>query len=496
MPISLYDNRMKFSKQDKLQLKKHGISPALANEQLSRFKKGFPFVKLIKPCTINQGVLKLTAQEESRAEKVFKRMMPGKKAVKFVPASGAASRMFHFLQENKPEFEDLKKSFIKNLPCFAFYEDLVAVLCKQGHDIRALRRARKLEPILKALLDSSGLGYREAPKGMILFHGKGKKKRTAFQEQLSEALLFSSGKVTRIHFTLPSEMRAKTKKHINDSLRLFKNARFILTDSIQSPATDCLAVEPSGKPVRDKGGEMLLRPAGHGALLDNLNRINADFIYVKNIDNILPAPQRGEADRWKRILSGFFLEVQAELFRAQKTLTQKKLSPAEALQALRIAEKLGWRGRGRKDLISFLNRPLRIGGVVANTGEPGGGPFWIKNAQGLSSQIVESAEVNFKSKEQDSIWRASTHFNPVEFVCGVCDYRGKKYNLMDFADLERGLITKKNYQGREIRVMELPGLWNGGMGNWLTLFIEIPGAVFAPVKTVLDLLRKEHQVKK
>ncbi len=485
-----------FSNQDKTFLKKHGILPSEAEEQLRRFKRGFPFVDLAKPCTVKDGILKLSAKEERRAEAIFKRSMIDRKAVKFVPASGAASRMFHFLQETKPEFEDLKKAFLKNLPRFAFYEDLTAVLRKQGHDIQALRRARKLEPILKALLDPSGLGYRQAPKGLIFFHGKGKNKRTAFQEQLSEAVLFSSRGKTRVHFTLPAEMRTKAKKHLSQSARFFKETRFILTDSIQSPATDCLAADKSGKPVRNERGEVLLRPAGHGALLTNLNRIDADFIYIKNIDNILPQAKRREADRWKRILSGFFLETQEQLCQAQKALSQKKLSPTQALQVLRFAEKLGWRGHGRKELTAFLNRPLRVGGVVANTGEPGGGPFWIRNEQGLSPQIVESAEVNFKSKGQELIWRASTHFNPVEFVCGVCDYRGKKYNLMDFADAERGLITRKNYNGREIHVMELPGLWNGGMGNWLTLFVEIPGIVFAPVKTVLDLLRKEHQVKR
>jgi len=484
------------SNRDKAFLKSRGILPSQAEKQLQRFKLGFPFVKLVKPCTIQEGVLKLTAKEQGRAEAVFNQMLLRKKAVKFVPASGAASRMFHFLQEAKPEFEDLKKTFLKNLPRFSFYEDLKVVLHKQGHDIQSLRRKHKIEPILQALLESSGLGYRQTPKGLILFHGKGKSKRTAFQEQLSEALLFSSGKVTQVHFTLPAETRGEAQKHLKQATRLFKNTRFILTDSIQSPATDCLAADHAGAPVRDERGEILLRPAGHGALLNNLNRIHADLIYVKNIDNILPQSKRREADRWKRILSGFFLEMQAELFQAQKVLSQKKISPAQALQVLRLAEKFGWRGQGRKELASFLNRPLRVGGVVANTGEPGGGPFWIRNEQGLSPQIVESAEVNFKSKQQELIWRSSTHFNPVEFVCGVCDFRGKKYNLMDFADQERGLISRKNYLGREIRVMELPGLWNGGMGNWLTVFVEIPGTVFAPVKTVLDLLRKEHQVKK
>ncbi len=485
-----------FSSADAAELKKRGISIAKAEEQLRRFKRGFPFVELVKPCTVQEGIWKLSQAEEKNAENLFSRVAPSKQIVKFVPASGAASRMFHFLQESKPEVEDLKKSFLKNLPQFAFYEELKRAMRKRGLDLEKLRRQKKLAAIVQALLENQGLGYQRAPKGLILFHGRRKTARTAFQEQLAEAVLFQDKKRrVRAHFTLPVETRGDAVRHLQKARRLFSKYRFNITDSVQSPATDCLAVDERGFPARGETGKLLLRPAGHGALLENLNQIKADVVYIKNIDNILPEAKRREADRWKKILTGVFLEIQADVFWAQAVIRQKKISPEQALRLLKTAAKLGWQGKGREALRVFFDRPLRVGGVVPNTGEPGGGPFWIRSKNGLSAQIVESAEVNFRSTAQDRIWRSSTHFNPVEFVCGVCDYRGKKYNLMNYVDRERSIITRKSDRGRAIRAMELPGLWNGGMGDWLTVFVEIPAAVFAPVKTVLDLLRKEHQVK-
>ena len=502
-----------FSKQDERQAKKRGISVAEMTKQMSRFKKGFSFVRLTSPCVVNKGIIKLSPQEQNRAEKHFLAVAWQKKSVKFVPASGAASRMFLFLEDAKPEYNDLKKLFLKRLPDFAFYSELAKAIKKKGLDIMKLRRAKDLKPIVEALLEEDGLDYRQAPKGMILFHREGKKARTGFEEQLSEGILFADKKGrAQLHFTLPSQSRMEVRNHLKIAARGARHS-FLLSDSIQSPATDCLAMEKSGEPVRTDKRQLLFRPAGHGALLSNLNHIKkAGFIYVKNIDNILPTANRKESDQWKRILCGVFLETQEKTFKAQKILEKKKMMPEEALFVIQLAAKLGWkapssfsqrlggspnRHKGRESLSHFFHRPLRVCGMVPKTGEPGGGPFWTKNRYGnITPQIVESAEVNFKSKQQETIWRSSTHFNPVEFVCGTYDAHGKKFNLMEFADAERGLIAKKNYQGREIRVMELPGLWNGGMANWITVFIEISVSAFAPVKTALDLLRPEHQPRK
>ncbi len=484
-----------FSAKDRSYLQKRGISTIQANKQLERFRTGFPFVELLDPCTAGKGVLRLSLQEQKQAEARFLKEVSAIQIQKFVPASGAASRMFHFLEDANPDFDGLKNKFLKHLPDFAFYPALAETLKKSGQDILKLRKAKKLAPIVKALLEKEGLGYGQAPKGMVLFHRDGAQARTAFAEQLNEAVVFAgSGKKISVHFTLPETARAQVRRQLKNTAAKMRSYKVTLSDSIQSPATDCLAVEKEGGLIRTSQGAPLLRPSGHGALLDNLNKIKSKIIYVKNIDNILPAHKRGEADRWKRILTGVFIQTQAEIFNAQKILKKKKMSPHEALLALRLAQRLGWHGAGRKNLTAFFNRPLRVCGMVPNAGEPGGGPFWTRDSEGnVSAQIIESAEVNFKNKKQEQIWRSSTHFNPVEFVCGAHDFSGKKYDLTRFVDENRGIISKKSYQGREIRVMELPGLWNGSMAHWLTLFVEIPGSVFAPVKTVLDLLRSEHQ---
>lgn len=484
---------------DLAQLKKHGLSSQIIKAQLKRFKQGFPWVCLVAPCVIGKGIFKLSPAEEKRAEAFFLEQAHRQSILKFVPASGAASRMFHFLEDPASEYDFLKEKFLKHLPDFAFYSELAHVLKKRGLNLVKLRQAKNLQPIVQALLEEEGLGYRKAPKGSVLFHYAGKQSRTAFEEQMRESLILKGKKKkVQIHFTLPESLRTQTQAQLKKTLKTLPHKKVLVTDSVQSSATDCLALEKKGTPARDNKGKLLLRPAGHGALLANLNQIKADLIYVKNIDNILPEKNRHEADRWKRILGGVFLEWQAQIFKAQKILKKKKVSPAQALELLKLAHNLGWnipeRGGARKNLEAFFNRPLRVCGMVPNTGEPGGGPFWTRDSKGiLSPQIIESAEVHFKDKKQERIWKSSTHFNPVDFVCGVYNARGKKYDLFNHVDSERGLITQKTYQGRKIRGMEMPGLWNGGMADWISIFVEIPGVTFAPVKTVLDLLRKEHQ---
>ena len=350
-----------FLEKDRALLKKNGILSTRAAEQLTRFRKGFPFVELMDPCVVGKGIVKLSPAEQKKAEADFFREAPPKKILKFVPASGAASRMFHFLEDPSPEFADLKQKFLKHLPDLAFYSKLELSLKETGQDLLTLRKTKKLTPILNTLLEENGLGYRQAPKGMILFHGHGKSARTAFAEQLSEAAIFEgSEKKIRAHFTLPETARALVRQHLKENVLSMRGKKFILSDSIQSPTTNCLAIEATGAPARTQGGELLLRPAGHGALLGNLNEIKSEMIYVKNIDNILPAQKRKEADKWKRILGGVFLETQKQVFLAQKILNQKKMRPAEVLSVLRLAERLGWQAASRKSLTAFIHRPLRV----------------------------------------------------------------------------------------------------------------------------------------
>lgn len=479
------------------ELKRHGISSARAEEQLRALKKGFSFAKLARPATLNDGIWKLSPPEQKFAEQKFLELMHRKNILKFVPASGAASRMFQFLEDQDPKYGESKKKFLDNLPRLAFYDALARAAKRNGQDLKVLRKQKNLAAIAALLLNSDGLGYRLEPKGGILFHGKGKKARTAFEEQLAEAVELL-GKSPSVHFTLPIPKRRELRRFLKQTSKKY-SAKIKLTDSVQEPATDHLALEKNGRPVKDGAGHLLLRPSGHGALLGNLNQICADAIFVKNIDNILPRQNRKEADRWKRILGGVFFETQFKVFEAQRILKQSKMTPAELLFVLKTAALLGAPRTALRDrhlLSLFLNRPLRICGMVPNSGEPGGGPFWVESGRGASLQIIESAEVNLKNPGQNKIWQQSTHFNPVDFICGVCDHRGKKYNLHQFKDPSRGMIAEKNYSGRTIKVMELPGLWNGSMADWITVFVEVPASTFAPVKTVLDLLRKEHQVEK
>ncbi len=350
-----------FSRQDKSQLIKQGISIARANEQLQRFQNGFPPVEVVEPCGITAGIIRLSAKDQKNAQAKFKKEILKKKTVKFVPASGAASRMFQFLQDPKPEYDALKEKFLKNLPSFAFYPELATVMKKKGQDIVKLRKAGNLAPIVSALLEKDGLGYGHAPKGMILFHRSGKKARTPFEEHIGEALLFKNAqRKVQIHFTLPLDARSEVRRHLKSAGKLLKGCRVGLSDSVQSPATDCLAAEKNGAPVRDENGQLLLRPAGHGALLQNLNEIQADLIYVKNIDNILSQKKRGESDRWKKIIGGIFFETQERVFQAQRILESKKITPADAVRVLKLAQELGWKGSGRKSLADFFNRPMTL----------------------------------------------------------------------------------------------------------------------------------------
>ncbi len=376
-------------------------------------------------------------------------------------------------------------------------------------DIESLLSRGQYKNILEYILTAKGLDYADLPKGLIKFHRYPDHSRTPFEEHLVEAAAYVKDRngVARIHFTISPEHEGAIKNHIERVRDRYEKSgvKYEITFSYQKPSTDTVAVDLENRPFRDAEGKLVFRPGGHGALLENLYELEGDIIFIKNIDNVVPDRLKGETYLYKRVLGGLLVELQKQIFQYLDRISKGDLNEPLIEEIIGFASDrlyivLPKRiGQGTKEekadfLFSRLNRPLRVCGIVKNQGEPGGGPFWVEHADGTSSmQIVESSQVNMKSAGQKEIWESSTHFNPVDLVCGVRDYLGKAFNLMNFTDPETGFISTKSYEGRELKALELPGLWNGGMANWNTVFVEVPIITFNPVKTVFDLLRKEHQ---
>ncbi len=366
-----------------------------------------------------------------------------------------------------------------------------------------------LELILNTLLGSDGLGYADIPKGLVPFHSYGEERRTAFFEHFKEAIGYINSRGTAsMHFTIPPAFAERFAREEKEAASLLSSegVSFDVAYSVQDPQTDTIAVTMDNVPVSDADGSPLRRPAGHGALLKNLNELSYDCIFVKNIDNVAKEGLLPDTVKWKKTLGGVLLSIQRRVFRYTEALSSSWTSEAlerEIISFCReellmdLSRKLsGLSGAGRREfLFRALHRPIRVCGVVKNVGEPGGGPFWVEGEGGESLQIVESAEIDRNSFAQRRIWESSTHFNPVDIVCGVKDFKGKKFNLTGFVDPEAGIITEKTLGTKKIKALELPGLWNGSMSGWITVFVEVPSTTFNPVKTVWDLLKEPHQVK-
>jgi hypothetical protein len=455
-----------------------GIDRAEAARQLALLASPPPPARLARPCTVGDGILRL---DEARLEQLEARGRAARddgRLMKFVPASGAATRMFRALaavRERLPEASadeietaaaagdaDARAAldFVAALPRLALARQLAERLGLAVDGLEARARSAPLGPLLGELLDPAGLGAGEAPKALLAFHLAAEGPRTAFVEHLIEGLGYLADRdgTARYHFTIPPGGRERFERELAAGRSAAgAHSRLNVAFSEQSRATDTLALELDGRPARDATGRLLLRPAGHGALLGNLESTAGDLVAIKNIDNVLPAPRHAEIARWQRVLAG-------------------------------LADELWREGRGDE-------RPLRVAGVVANAGEPGGGPFWVAAAGGGESrQIVESSQVDRRDPAQRSIWGSSTHFNPVNLVVALRDRAGRAHELERFVDPSTSFVTTKSEGGRELRVLERPGLWNGAMARWATVFVEVPAATFAPVKTVLDLARDAHAV--
>ncbi len=484
--------------------------------QIERFKRGYPFRRLLRPATAGDGIRRL-GEEESRAlQRQYEDSLPETSVCKFVPASGAASRMFRDLAVLREAFssgeavldhqrEKALERFLSNAARFSFADLLEQRL---GEKIEKVASSGNFGLIFDALLGDDGLGYGNVPKGLVPFHSYGGERRTAFCEHFREALGYIGSRGTAsMHFTISPAFAGEFAREEKRAVSLFSSEgiSFDVTYSVQDPGTDTIAVAMDNTPVKDADGSLLRRPAGHGALLKNLDELCYDCIFIKNIDNVAKEALLPDTVKWKKTLGGLLLSIQRRVFRYAEAVSSRRISESlereivsfcrEELLMDLSRELSGLSEADRRErLLHALNRPLRVCGVVKNAGEPGGGPFWVEGEGGECLQIVESAEVDHVSSSQRHVWEISTHFNPVDIVCGVKDFKGEKFSLPGFVDPEAGIITEKTFGTMKIKTLELPGLWNGSMSGWITVFVEVPSTTFNPVKTVWDLLKEPHQV--
>ncbi len=474
----------------------------LNTENMERYRaileKGYPFIKLAGICTRGEEIKTFSETEKEDLRSLY-RDQKDLRIVKFVPASGAASRMFKdlFTALERGQFSEKVNSLFTHLKLYAFAKEWLE---KAGMPEKETYTDSEKKELLKVLLLPEGMDYGNLPKGMIAFHQyPDGHVRTAFEEHFHEGAMYArSGDKTHLHFTIPADNQEVVKAHLQsltDCLNHLLKTEFIVETSIQKSSTDTPAIyEDTGDWVRTSNGELLFRPAGHGALLENLNGIEADLIFVKNIDNVVPDSQKPTTVANKELLAGVLLKAQKGLFKHLQDLQDNKLDipTCEAF----VQKWFGYSLNGLTDdqIHDILNRPLRVCGMVKNEGEPGGGPFIVDEGNGQSSlQIVEGAQIEPGNPSQEAIAKSATHFNPVDLVIGMKGFRGKTFNLLEYRNNNTGMVVSKNYQSRNIRALELPGLWNGSMHFWNTIFVEVPIATFNPVKTVFDLSREAHR---
>lgn len=511
---------MMFTEADKALLQKKGILEEHVQSQVDTFKEGIPFVDIQKAAVIGDGLQKFNLAEESDLIEFFESKRKNLSLLKFVPASGAASRMFKSLFNFIDSFNSNEQSF-SDYTSATNDKAMISFFEKYQHfpffDIVRERIAGKYSTedeakylFVKEMLSEDALNYGFYPKGLLPFHKYGSHISTAFEEHLKEAALYAEtdGKA-KLHFTISPQhttMFEREFKLASERVKSEKGIDFQVSYSFQKPATDTIAVDLNNEPFRNTDGSLLFRPGGHGALIANLNDQEADVIFVKNIDNVVPSKALYTIANSKKVLAGLLLKVQEKSFYFAEQLANEDISSDILDEAKHFLEdKLNVRfseqfvtsnfSIQRNELLGKLNRPIRICGMVKNEGEPGGGPFWVKDANGaISLQIIESAQIDVNNASKSKMLKNATHFNPVDIVCGVKNRNGKKYDLSEFVDNNQAFITGKTQEGRELKAMELPGLWNGAMAYWNTLFVEVPVQTFNPVKTVNDLLRPSHQV--
>ncbi|MDY6880030.1 MAG: DUF4301 family protein [Thermodesulfobacteriota bacterium] len=513
--------------EDIKQIEARGLTVEEITRQLELFEKGTSYQNLDRPCTLGDGIRAIN-DEEALTLASFYDEHEDKKPVKFVPASGAATRMFKILHAFHNEHEEIHRgwiaskardgdkecryllTFLDNIRSFAFFDDLKEIMSGQSLDAEVLVEQGIFEEILHYLLSEKGLHYGSLPKGLLKFHTYPDGGRTAFEEHLVEAVDYVKDRegLCRLHFTVSPEHCSRFEgllEKIGSRYEKEHEVKLDVSFSFQENSTDTLAVDMMNRPFRLDDGTLFFRPGGHGALIRNLNHLKSDIIFIKNIDNVVPDRFKKETLFWKKVLGGYLIRIQEQVFSYLKRLSTGPVDTRLLEEAIQFMEKefhvTSLRDpqprskEGMRRLVTDkLNRPIRVCGMVKNVDEPGGGPFLVRGkVDGLSLQIVESAQIDPESDDQQSILRSSTHFNPVDLVCGVRDWRGNFFDLRQYVNHDAVLISKKSKEGRELKALELPGLWNGAMAYWNTIFVEVPLKTFNPVKTVNDLLRKEHQ---
>ena len=502
---------------DKALLLRKGISEEKLNEQLACFAKGFPFLKLSAAASVEKGILKPSETEENEYLKAWNDYTAdaAHRVVKFVPASGAASRMFKDMfafadAAYDVPTSDFEKKYFAELPHAAFYGALDAA-CERlhGKGIEALVAEGQYKAVVRAMLQTDGLNYGALPKGLLLFHRYAEGARTPLEEHLVEGALYArqqDGNVN-VHFTVSPEHRPLFEALVAQVVPAYEEkfgVKYHVSFSEQKPSTDTVAANADNTPFRNADGSLLFRPGGHGALIENLNDIEADVVFVKNIDNVVPDRLKDDTVRYKQLLAGVLVSLQARAFAYLQKLDSGKYTMEDLREMLQFVQKDLCTKNPETKLLEDtelaiylrrkLNRPMRVCGMVRNVGEPGGGPFLAYNPDGtVSLQILESSQIDMADPEKKAMFEQGTHFNPVDLVCAVKNYKGEAFNLPQFVDPQTGFISHKSKDGKELKALELPGLWNGAMSDWSTVFVEVPLSTFNPVKTVNDLYREQHQ---
>ncbi len=507
---------MMLTQDDKALLSKKGISEEQIAAQLDCFKKGFPFLKLEAAASVGNGIVSPDAcalKNYVQAWEDYKK--EGHVIMKFVPASGAASRMFKNLFEflgsdNDVPTTDFEKKFFAEIEHFAFFDDLnEACLKNTGKGIHQLIAANDYKSVVSNLLESAGLNYGFLPKGLLKFHKYEDGARTPLEEHLVEGALYASseGDKVNVHFTVSPEHRVLFEKLVTEKSAEYTrkyNVIYNVSFSEQKPSTDTVAADMENLPFRDEKGRLVFRPGGHGALIENLNDLNADIVFIKNIDNVVPDRLKADTVTYKQLIAGVLVTLQKKAFDYIRLIDSGKYTHQQIEEIIRFVQQdLCCRNPKIKDLEdgdlvlylkSKLNRPMRVCGMVKNVGEPGGGPFLAYNADGtVSLQILESSQIDMNDPEKKAMFEKGTHFNPVDLVCALRDYKGNNFDLLKYVDKATGFISYKSKNGKDLKALELPGLWNGSMSDWNTVFVEVPLTTFNPVKTVNDLLREQHQ---
>ena len=504
-----------FSKEDILQIEQKGMSVAQIEAQLESFRKGFDFLRLKGAAAVGNGIV---APNEDEAEAYIQAWndykAEGHAITKFVPASGAASRMFKNMFEFlNADYEipttDFEKVFFAHIHNFAFFDALNdACFLNEGKGVDALVEEGNYKSVVANMLEEEGLNYGQLPKGLLQFHSYDDCAKTPVEEHLTEAALYASSRgEAEVHFTVSTEHRelfqrliARVLPEAQDKYKITYNVSL----SEQKPSTDTIAVDMDNTPFRTAEGKLLFRPGGHGALIENLNDLKSDIVFIKNIDNVVPDRLKADTVFWKQVIAGVLVDTQRKIFAYLRMLDSGNFSHDELEEIIRfVRHTLNSDVPGLKYLEDtelhiflkkMLNRPTRVCGVVKNVGEPGGGPFLAYNSDGsISSQILESSQIDQNNPEYMKMFKQSTHFNPVDLVCAVRNYKGEKFNLPDHVNPATGFISYKSKDGKELKALELPGLWNGAMSDWNTIMVEVPLTTFNPVKTVNDLLRPQHQ---